>query len=75
MKHQDLKEPKNQYLDRLLTWYEKTKKEDEIEIRKSKEDFINEIKQFGKGEIKNTTNEKPSNLTIWQRIKKTLGIG
>jgi len=38
MKPQDSKEPKNQYLDRLLNWYDKTKKEDEVEIKKKKQD-------------------------------------
>lgn len=75
MKPQDSKELKSPYLDRLLSWYEKTKKEDELEIQKSKNDFIFEIKKFKKQDIKNTTNEKPVNLTLWERIKKTLGIG
>ena len=39
MKPQDSKEPKNQYLDRLLNWYDKTKKEDEIETKKRKENL------------------------------------
>ena len=75
MKHQDSKELKSQYLDRLVSWYEKTQKEDELEIKKSKQDFINEIKMFQKSDIKNTTNEKPLNISIWARVKKTLGIG
>jgi hypothetical protein len=75
MKHQDSKELKNQYLDRLLNWYEKTKIEDEIEIKKTKQDFIKEIKKFNKIDIKNTTPELPKNVSLWMRIKKTLGIG
>lgn len=75
MKLQDSKEPKNQYLDRLLNWYDKTKKEDEVETKKRKEDFINEITKFKKQDIKNTTPESPKGISIWMRIKKTLGIG
>ncbi len=75
MKHQDSKEPKNQYLDRLLNWYEKTKIEDEIEIKKTKQDFIKEIKKFYKIYIKNNTIGLTKYVSLWMRIKKTLGIG
>lgn len=75
MKHQNSKEPKNQYLDKLLNWYDKTKKTDEIEIKKQKEEFINQIKKFNKKDIKNSTTELSKNISIWMRIKKTLGIG
>jgi len=75
MKPQDSKEPKNQYLDRLLNWYDKTKKEDEVEIKKKKQEFIEEIKKFNKKDIKNTTTEIPNNISVWMRIKKTLGLG
>lgn len=75
MKHQNLKEPKSQYLDRLLTWYDKTKKIDEVEVKKQKEEFIEQIKKFKKQDIKNSTNEPPKGISIWMRIKKTLGIG
>lgn len=75
MKHQNSKEPKSPYLDRLLDWYDKSKKFDEVEIKKSKEDFVSEIKKFRKEEIKNTFEIKPDRVSIWMRIKKTLGIG
>lgn len=75
MKPQNSKELKNQYLDNLLSWYEKEKKNDEVEIRKSKLDFANQIKKFDKQEIKNTIVEKPEDISLWKRIKKTLGIG
>jgi len=75
MKPQNSKELKNQYLDNLLSWYEKEKKNDEVEIRKSKIDFANQIKKFDKQEIKNTIVEKPEDISLWKRIKKTLGIG
>lgn len=75
MKHQNLKEPKNQSLDKLLKWFETTKRQDEIEVKKNKVDFIYEIKKFKKEDIKNSNQEKPRNISIWMRIKKTLGLG
>lgn len=75
MIHQNSKEKKSPYLDKLLDWYDKTKKNDELEIRKSKLEFIQQIKQFEKKDIKNTTNVVPENISLWMRIKKTLGIG
>lgn len=75
MKHQNLKAPKNQSLDRLLSWYENSKRIDEIEIKREKEEFIKQIKKFKKQDIKNSTEELPQSLTIWMRIKKALGIG
>lgn len=75
MKHQNSKEEKNPYLDKLLDWYDKSKKEDEIEIKKIKEDFINQIKKFDRGEIKNTLPIPLEKISLWKRIKKVLGIG
>lgn len=70
---QPLKE-KNQYLDKLFDWYDRSKEADQQDIKKNKEDFINEIKQFRKDEITNTVVEYDK-VTLWSRIKKTLGIG
>lgn len=75
MKHQDSKEPKNQYLDRLLDWYDKSLKVDEIDIKKNKKEFIDEITKYKKNQIVNTTFVNDKKLTLWMRIKKTLGIG
>lgn len=75
MKHQNSKGPKNQSLDRLLTWYENSKRADELETKKEKDEFIRQIKKFKKEDIKNSTEISTENLTIWMRIKKTLGIG
>ena len=44
MKSQDSKQ-KIQYLDRLLTTYYKSVEKDEADIKKHKEDFINQIKK------------------------------
>jgi hypothetical protein len=74
MKSQNSKE-KSQYLDRLLSTYEKSIKNDELDIRRHKEQFINEIKKFNKREISNTFEIKPQGISLWKRIKKALGIG
>lgn len=75
MKHQNSKELKNPSLDKLLELYERSKIQDEIEIKKNKDDFIKEIKKFNKSEIKNSIIVPPKNISLWKRIKKTLGIG
>lgn len=74
MKSQDSKQ-KIQYLDRLLTTYYKSVEKDEADIKKHKEDFINQIKKIDKTEISNTVKVKPEGISIWKRLKKTLGIG
>lgn len=74
MKPQNSKEQKSPYLDKLLDWYDKSKKQDDFDIKKGKMDFIQEITQFKKEEIKNTESVVKK-ITIWERIKKTLGIG
>jgi len=74
MKRQNSEEPKNQYLDRLLTTYEKSKESDSFEIKKYKTEIINDIRKLNKEEIVNTLKEDKK-ITIWMRIKKTLGIG
>jgi hypothetical protein len=70
---QHLKE-KNPFLDKLLDWYDKSKETDQNEIKKTKEDFINEIRQYKKEQIGNSIVEYDK-ITLWDRIKKTLGIG
>lgn len=74
MRPNNLKEQESPYLDKMLAWYDKTKKQDELEIKKSKINFINEIKMFNKDEIKNTE-VVTKKITVWQRIKRVLGIG
>lgn len=75
MKSQDSKKTKIQYLDKLLSVYEKSIEQDKAEIKKHKIDFINEIKRFDKKDITNTFEVKPEGISLWKRIKKTLGIG
>ena len=69
MKHQNSTE-KSQYLDKLLSVYENAVKKDEIEVKKYKEDFINQIKKFDKKDITNTFEVKPEGISLWKRIKK-----
>jgi hypothetical protein len=70
---QPLKE-KNQFLDKLFDWYDKSKHTDQQEIRKSKENFVKEITQFKKEQIANTIVEQDK-INVWSRIKRALGVG
>ena len=56
---------------KLLQDYEKELLKNKNELDNEKKQFIRQIKKFDKDEIKNYTQEK---ITIWQRIRKTLGF-
>jgi hypothetical protein len=58
-----------------LDWYDKSKLEDQNEIKLQKENFVKSLKTINKEEIKNTIDTEPTNISLWKRIKKTLGIG
>ena len=75
MKSQNLNQNKNPYLDKLLDWYDKSKLEDQNEIKLQKENFVKSLKTINKEEIKNTIDTEPTDISLWKRIKKTLGIG
>lgn len=75
MKSQNFKQDKNPYLDKLLDWYDKSKLKDQNEIRLEKENFVKSLKTINKNEIKNSIEIEPTNISLWMRIKKTLGIG
>ena len=75
MTSQNLNQNKNPYLDKLLDWYDKSKLEDQNEIKLQKEKFVKSLKTINKEEIKNTIDTKPTDISLWKRIKKTLGIG
>ena len=75
MTSQNLNQNKNPYLDKLLDWYDKSKLEDQNEIKLQKENFVNSLKTINKEDIKNTIDVEPTNISLWKRIKKTLGIG
>jgi hypothetical protein len=58
-----------------LDWYDKSKLEDQNEIKLQKEKFVKSLKTINKEEIKNTIDTEPTDISLWKRIKKTLGIG
>ena len=75
MTSQNSNQNKNPYLDKLLDWYDKSKLEDQNEIKLQKENFVKSLKAINKEEIKNTIDIEPTDISLWKRIKKTLGIG
>ena len=75
MTSQNSNQNKNPYLDKLLDWYDKSKLEDQNEIKLQKEKFVKSLKTINKEEIKNTIDIEPTDISLWKRIKKTLGIG
>ena len=72
---QNSNQNKNPYLDKLLDWYDKSKLEDQNEIKSQKENFVKSLKTINKEEIKNTIDTEPTDISLWKRIRKTLGIG
>ena len=75
MTSQNLNQNKNPYLDKLLDWYDKSKLQDQNDIQSQKEHFVKSLKTINKEEIKNTIDTEPTDISLWRRIKKTLGIG
>jgi len=75
MTSQNSNQNKNPYLDKLLDWYDKSKNQDQNEIQLHKEKFVKSLKTINKEEIKNTIDTEPTDISLWMRIKKTLGIG
>ncbi len=56
-----------------MTWFKSEKLKDSQEEKKSKIDFIKEIKQVEPDQIKNTP-VVAKKYTLWQRLKQTLGM-
>jgi hypothetical protein len=56
---------------KVLDWLEKEKQKDNSELLADKRKFIEEIRKFRKLEL---TNSDEIKLTLWQKIKKTLGF-
>jgi len=75
MTSQNSNQNKNPYLDKLLDWYDKSKLHDQNEIQLQKENFVKSLKTINKEDIKNTIDIEPTDISLWKRIKKTLGIG
>lgn len=61
----------NQNSTKILDWLEKEKQKDSAELLADKKKFIEEIRKFRKLEL---TNSDEIKLTLWQKIKKTLGF-
>ena len=57
----------------MMTWFKSEKLRDEEKTRRSKENFINEIKQLSREEVKNTPVVEKK-YTLWERLKRTLGM-
>ena len=56
---------------KVLDWLEKEKQKDDSELLADKRKFIEEIRKFRKSDL---TNSDEIKLTLWQKIKKTLGF-
>ena len=56
---------------KVLDWLEKEKQKDSAELLADKRKFIEDIRKFRKS---NLTNSDEIKLTLWQKIKKTLGF-
>jgi len=61
----------NQNSTKILDWLEKEKQKDSAELLADKRKFIEEIRKFRKSDL---TNSDEIKLTLWQKIKKTLGF-
>ena len=62
---------RNQNNAKILDWLEKEKQKDNTELLADKRKFIEEIRKFRKSDL---TNSDEIKLTLWQKIKKTLGF-
>ena len=56
-----------------MTWFKSERLKDSQEEKKSKIDFIKEIKKVEPDQIKNTPVVEKK-YTLWQRLKQTLGM-
>ena len=56
-----------------MTWFKSERLKDSQEEKKSKIDFIKEIKKVEPEQIKNTPVVEKK-YTLWQRLKQTLGM-
>jgi hypothetical protein len=61
----------NQNNTKILDWLEKEKQKDSAELLSDKRKFIEEIRKFRKTDL---TNSDEIKLTLWQKIKRTLGF-
>jgi 2-phosphoglycerate kinase len=64
-------EPKE--IQRMMSWYKTEKIKDNEELKVSKHEFIEQIKQYNPKQIQNTPIVE-KRYTLWQRIKRVLGM-
>jgi hypothetical protein len=55
---------------KMLDYLASSLKNDEEEVEKSKQEFVNFISNFNKEDLI----KKPTKLTIWQKIRKVLNF-
>ncbi len=60
-------------LEEIQDWYNNEIEKDKLELEVEKKQFIDEIKKIKKEEIFPEP-KKQEKLTLWKRIKKTMGI-
>lgn len=53
----------------ILNWLEKEKKKDKVQLEKSKNDFVRQIKSINREDIFKVEEVK---LTLWQKIRKVI---
>ena len=59
-------------MEDMMLWFKNEQLRDNKEIKKSKSDIIESIKQVEPTEIRNTVSDNKK-YSLWQRIKKVLG--
>lgn len=60
-------------LENMMVWFKSEKLRDEEQTKRSKEQFIKQIQQLPKEELKNTPIVEKK-YTLWERLKQTLGM-
>jgi hypothetical protein len=64
---------KDKEIEQMMSWYKTQRIKDNEDLKISKNDFVQEIKKMKRDDIKNTSQEEIK-YSIWQRIKKVLGM-
>lgn len=64
---------KDKEIEQMMSWYKTQRIKDNEDLKISKNDFVQEIKKMKRDDIKNTPQEEIK-YSIWQRIKRVLGM-
>jgi hypothetical protein len=64
---------KDKEIKQMMSWYKTEKIRDNEDLKISKNEFVQEIKKMKRDDIKNTPPEEIK-YSIWQRIKRVLGM-